>query len=409
MTDALGDPVRLAALRATGMLDSPPSEPFERLTRLAAEILETPLALVNLVDDQRQFSAACVAPASWPPEREAPLADSFCKWAVIERVPVVIPDARVDTRVRTSAMITGLNVVAYLGVPLLLSTGEALGTLCVAGFEPRRWTERDVRLLRDLAASVVTEIELRLDVLSRRQVERLKDEFVSIVAHELRTPLTSIRGSLGLLASGRMDPGSPQARRLLEIASQNSDRLVRLVNDMLDLNRIESGALDLEPRRVGAAEMVGAAVDAVRGLASEAGVQVETFTGPGVVAWADHDRIVQVLVNLVSNAIKFSSPPGRVEVHAEGRGGQVLFQVRDQGRGIPADKLDLIFERFRQVESGDARDKGGTGLGLAISRSIVLQHGGRIWVASELGRGSTFYFTLPAHARTPAPGEQVPA
>ena len=396
--DPLRDPARLAALNATALLDSAPEESFDRLTRIAAEFLDAPLGLVNLLDDQRQFAKSCFAPPGWPDDPNSPVEESYCRWTIVERQPVVIADARKDERVRDSVFLRDLNLVSYLGVPLILSNGHALGTLCVAGFEPREWTEREVKLLSDLAASVTTEVELRLDAAERRQIAKLKDEFVSIVAHELRTPLTSIRGSLGLLASGRLN-GTPQAQRMLEIAAQNSDRLVRLINDMLDLDRLQSGRLELKPARVEVARLVEQSMHAVEGAATGVQVTLESRIDPGLDVWADPDRVVQVLVNLLSNAAKFSPPGAVVEVVAENRGGQALFQVRDRGRGIPADKLDAVFERFRQVDSSDARDKGGTGLGLTICRSIVQQHGGRIWVASEWGKGSTFFFTLPREPR----------
>jgi signal transduction histidine kinase len=395
---ALRDPARLAVLAASGLVGTPAEEAFDRIARLAAGFLATPLALVNLVDDRKQYSKSCFASSGWPGEAEAPLADSFCRWAVVERGPVVVPDARLDDRVSSSRIVSELGVVSYLGIPLLLSSGVVLGTLCVAGFEPREWTEREVAVLGDLAASVVTEIELRLDLSARRQLERLKDELVSVVAHELRTPLTSIRGSLGLLASGSMDPASPQARRMVQIATQNSDRLVRLINDMLDLERFESGGMELDLRDAGAASLVEQAVGSVRHAASAAGVRLEYDVAPELTLQADPDRVVQVLVNLLANAVKFSPRDGVVQVLAERRGEEAAFQVRDHGRGIPPEMLDVVFDRFRQVDSSDAREKGGTGLGLPICRNIVQQHGGRIWAASAVGSGSTFFFTLPVAA-----------
>ena len=389
------DPARLAVLAASGLVGTPAEEAFDRLTRLAAEFLDTPLALVNVVDDHKQYSKSCYVPPDWPGDVEAPLADSYCKWVVVEREPVVIADTRLDERVSGSRMTTELGLASYMGIPLLLSSGAVLGSLCVAGFEPREWTARELSVLSDLAASAVTEIELRLDLSARRQLERLKDELVSVVAHELRTPLTSIRGSLGLLASGAMDPASPQARRMVQIAAQNSDRLVRLINDMLDLERFESGRLELDLGDVQAAPLVEEAADGVRHAASAAGVRVEWSVAPELALRADRDRVVQVLVNLLANAVKFSPRDGVVQVLAELRGEEAVFQVRDHGRGIPPEMLDVVFDRFRQVDSSDAREKGGTGLGLPICRSIVQQHGGRIWAASAVGSGSTFFFTLP--------------
>jgi|GEM_PF-1379648 len=247
------------------------------------------------------------------------------------------------------------------------------------------------------------------DVTEQREVERLKNEFVSVVSHELRTPLTSLRGSLGLLGSGKLS--GVQAQRMLDVAVQNTDRLVRLINDILDTERLESGAVVMEPRPVGSGELVAQAAEAIRGLADRAGVAL-VVEADDLVVNADPDRVMQVLVNLLSNAVKFSPPGSRVRVRAELRGDEVLFAVDDRGRGIPADKLEHIFERFRQVDSSDAREKGGSGLGLPIARTIVQQHGGRIWASSEPGAGSTFWFTLPTpgnRADEPIPAEGAEA
>jgi PAS domain S-box-containing protein len=240
------------------------------------------------------------------------------------------------------------------------------------------------------------------DVTERREVERMKDEFVSVVSHELRTPLTSIRGSLGLLAAGKLGEVPEKGRRMLEIAVQNTDRLVRLINDILDIERIESGRVTMELRPVDASELAHQSVEVMAAMAEKAGVRLYAWADRQPLE-ADPDRVLQVLTNLLSNAIKFSPPGGEVTLTTERGAGEAVFHVRDQGRGIPADRLESIFERFSQVDSSDARDKGGTGLGLAICRSIVQQHGGRIWVESEPGVGSTFTFTLPTPYTAPEP------
>jgi CheY-like chemotaxis protein len=232
------------------------------------------------------------------------------------------------------------------------------------------------------------------DITERRQIERMKDEFISVVSHELRTPLTSIHGSLGLLASGILTADSPQGQRMLQIAVDSTDRLVRLINDILDIERIESGRVKMEPVDCQVTDLMTEAINTVQALADKAGVTLSVTLLP-LQVWVDPDRIVQTLTNLLSNAIKFSPPESTVWVTVESQPNQVLFTVKDQGRGIPADKLHSIFERFQQVDSSDSRNHEGTGLGLAICRSIVQQHNGKIWVESVLGEGSTFFFTLP--------------
>jgi CheY-like chemotaxis protein/nitrogen-specific signal transduction histidine kinase len=232
------------------------------------------------------------------------------------------------------------------------------------------------------------------DVTDRKQIERMKDEFVSVVSHELRTPLTSIHGSLGMLTSGLLQPDSDQGKRLLQIATDSTERLVRLINDILDIERIESGKVKMERETCNLADLIQSAVNVMQPLAQKAKVNISVFS-LSVELWADPDRIVQTLTNLLSNAIKFSSPGETVWLESQQQQDEILLTVKDQGRGIPPDKLDSIFERFQQVDSSDSRNHDGTGLGLAICKSIVQQHGGRIWVESALGEGSTFYFTLP--------------
>jgi PAS domain S-box-containing protein len=245
------------------------------------------------------------------------------------------------------------------------------------------------------------------DVTERREVDRMKDEFISVVSHELRTPLTAIRGSLGLLASGKAGEVPERGQRMLEIAVQNTDRLIRLINDILDIERIESGKVAMEPRPVNAAELVQNAAEVMMPMADRAGVGVYVWAEP-VPLVADPDRLLQVLTNLISNAVKFSNPGSTVEVTVEPEGGDAVFRVTDHGRGIPADRLEAIFERFQQVDSSDSRQKGGTGLGLAICRTIVSQHGGRIWAESVLGEGSTLSFTLPLPVQEPVAVEPAP-
>jgi PAS domain S-box-containing protein len=232
------------------------------------------------------------------------------------------------------------------------------------------------------------------DVTQRREVDRMKSEFVSMVSHELRTPLTAIRGSLGLIGGGALGELTPSAAHMVDIALVSVERLNRLINQILDIERIESGMqpMDLATHRTNT--LVEAAVGQVQVIAEEAGVSVSVGRTEGLV-YADADRVVQTLLNLLGNAIKFAHPGGAVSVRTRSRGAFVEFAIRDDGRGIPEDKLDRIFSRFEQVDSSDAREKGGSGLGLSISRSIVERLGGRIWAVNNAGAGATFLFTLP--------------
>jgi signal transduction histidine kinase len=239
------------------------------------------------------------------------------------------------------------------------------------------------------------------DVTERAEAERRKSEFVSTVSHELRTPLTSIRGSLGLLDGGAAGPLPDKAASLVRLASSNVERLVRLVNDVLDLQKIDAGRMEYAITAQDPADVVGAAAEGIAGLAAAAHVDVVTRVGARAAVRGDRDRLLQVLTNLLSNAIKFSPADAAVVVSASDRtdaagAPMVRFAVEDRGPGIPPDKLALLFQRFRQLDGSDSRRHGGTGLGLAISKTIVEQHGGRVGVESEPGRRTVFWCDLPA-------------
>ena len=237
------------------------------------------------------------------------------------------------------------------------------------------------------------------DISQRYALDRLKDEFISTVSHELRTPLTSIRGALGLLTSGILGEVNEKAANLLRIALTNSDRLVRLINDILDLERIQSGREPLAFRPAQLADIVKQAIEDMQPMADAAGVKL-IHDPTRIEVTADPDRLLQVITNLLSNAVKFSPPNSPVSVMLRPGVTGVILSVIDHGRGIPADKLETIFGRFQQVDASDSRQKGGTGLGLAICRTIVLQHSGRIWAERNPVRGSTFRIFLPYN---PAP------
>jgi PAS domain S-box-containing protein len=232
------------------------------------------------------------------------------------------------------------------------------------------------------------------DITKAQMVEQMKDEFIAIVSHEIRTPLTGIRGALGLMATGALASQPARAKRILEIAVADTERLVRLVGDVLDLERLESGIDKLVRAHCRIDALIAQATEALQIAAEQAQVTLKLYP-VSFELWVDGDLIVQALINLISNAIKFSPPGGVVTVRSILRAEHILFRVEDQGTGIPADKLESIFGRFQQVNASDSRQKGGTGLGLAICRNIIQRHGGYIWAESTLGEESIFSFTLP--------------
>ncbi|TVQ09126.1 MAG: HAMP domain-containing protein [Leptolyngbya sp. DLM2.Bin27] len=314
-----------------------------------------------------------------------------------------------------------LETSMYENLPRALAEGRqrlvevALATGKIQRQEYELWWDGKV-FYEEARIIPVTQDEVLVvvrDISDRYKIDRLKDEFISIVSHELRTPLTAIRGGLGILAAGVLSDRPQKAQQMLHMALNNTERLIRLVNDILDLERLASGhsELVLEPYAID--ELIDQAVSGVEAIAEAAQVSLHIAPTHATVMVMP-DAIVQTLTNLLGNAIKFSDPGSKIWLTVavpalpspetpspEPDGGgeppplYLRVAVKDQGRGIPAHCLEVIFERFQQVDGSDSRRKGGSGLGLAICKRIVEQHGGEIWVESQLGLGSTFFFTLP--------------
>ena len=627
--DAVQDRERLAALRQTALLDGPAEAAFDRLTRLATTILSVPIALVSLVDEDREFFKSCIGlPEPWASRREVPLSHSFCQHAVASGEPLVIADARQHPLVRDNLAIPDLGVVAYAGIPLITSDGHVLGTLCAIDSQPRRWTEAEVAILGDLAASVMTEIELRTrtraadaaqervasilastadafftldtdwrftyvnrqaelvlqhrgeelvgqtiwqvfpdavgsifyaeyhravaeqisvtfdahyppldswvevraypsraglsvyvrdiaerrqaeaererllaqlqaaeahyrglfesaadailvadgegryldanpaagdllgysrdellqlrvadvvaaglewteaeyarflrdghwqgelevrrqdgtlvpvearattlelptgtlyrstlrDISERRALERLQHDFLALVTHELKSPLTSIRAYADL-----MERRAAYNARGIEAIRSQAQRLERLINDLLDVSQLQAGRLDLQCEPADLATLVDDAAAEARLLSEAHEIVVEQPAQP-LIGCYDRDRLMQIMDNVLVNAVKYSPPGSSVRVRVDDLGQAARVSVSDQGSGIPAEALPHVFDRFYRTPGAAASGVKGLGLGLYITRQLVEAHGGRIWVESSPGQGSAFIFTLP--------------
>jgi PAS domain S-box-containing protein len=259
-----------------------------------------------------------------------------------------------------------------------------------------RWIWSRAFPIKDEFGNVVRLCGIAHDITERKEVEKRVSEFYSTVSHELRTPLTSIRASLGLIEGGLAGPITQKTAQLTQIARSESDRLIRLINDILDIRKIEAGRLELKREEVLPAELVSITLDGVRAMATESGISLVSEVNVNYNIACDRDRVVQVLTNLMSNAIKFSPRGSTVFVAVEPTDHRVRFSVSDAGPGIPEDQRHRLFGLFQQLDSSDSRPKGGTGLGLAISKAIVEQHAGEIGVDSGGEQGSTFWFELPA-------------
>jgi PAS domain S-box-containing protein len=306
-----------------------------------------------------------------------------------------VPDAHkeeVTAKLRDAA----LNSTAWdLETPYYMSNGSEI------------WVRGQAQPRQDADGQTVWEGFL-IDITAQKQAEQMKNEFISTVSHELRTPLTSIRGSLGLITGGAAGELPPKAKTLLQIAQSNSERLVRLINDILDMERIESGRMPFHIQRYGLRNLIDQAVDANSGYFNEHGIGWTVKDNAlGAEALVDSDRFHQVMNNLLSNAIKFSPPGGEVSISLDPRAKGIRVSVSDRGPGIPEAFRTRIFGKFEQADSSDTKQKGGTGLGLSISKAIAERLGGALSFESQVGQGTTFYVDIPVAEQIELPAPLV--
>lgn len=399
-------PLDVAAVRTDGTL-------------FAAEITCAPLSadheggLIVLVRDLRQLSAAEVEYRRQRRRTEVILS------ALAEGVIGLDPDATVlyanlaaarMLRCRTDDLL-GRNVGEVLlrgmyppSQPVVCRLEEVLeGTGVTTNANNVIWRADGTSTLADLTLAPIMEGERLLgavvsmvDVSERHALKQRENEFVAVVSHELRTPLTSIKASLGLLKGQVIAPLPTGVLDIVDIAMSNTDRLARLVNDLLDAERLAAGAMPMDMAMTDVCEMLDAVVSNATPVAESAGVRLAIERPRDLRCEMDGSRITQAVANLVANAVKFSPPEGTVRVAVKRAGERLHILVQDWGRGIPPDKLERIFDRFGQAEVVGDIVLGGTGLGLPIARSIAEAHGGRLTVNSQLGKGSTFCIDLPA-------------
>jgi PAS domain S-box-containing protein len=248
--------------------------------------------------------------------------------------------------------------------------------------------------LFDAESCIIGRVYVFRDVSREKEIDRMKSEFIAVASHELRTPMTSIKGSVDLILSGLAGPVSADTQELLEISKKSVDRLIRMINEILDLSKIEAGQIKLDLVRADLTDSVERSIRGVRALADRNAIALRLVRPEELPqVEVDKDRIEQVVTNLLSNAIKFSPAQGEVRVELAAENGWVTCAVVDQGMGISQDDLPKVFGKFQQV--GDQR-KGGTGLGLAITQAFVNEHRGKIWAESQVGSGSRFIFALRA-------------
>lgn len=385
---------RIRLLHELNILDTLEEKAYDDLTYLAAKICDTPIALVSLVDSHRQWFKSHFGLDA----RETPRELAFCSHAILDDKTFIVEDSDKDERFFDNPLVTDKpHVKFYAGTPLVMSNKLRLGTLCVIGNSPRTITKDQRLALEALARQVVSQLELRLKVKELESLDEAKDEFISMVSHELRTPLTAIYGSLSLLSSNKLGQMNNEQHAMTENATRNSNRLLNIVNDILDNAKLEAGKLDIirEPHNIIA--ILEKAIELNKPYCEKCDCHI-------ILKYNDHDsnkiincdenRLLQVLTNLISNAAKASYNKGTVTVSLEIKDNCARIEVLNHGPGIPAEQQKFIFQKFKQIETSGNTKMPGTGLGLRISKQIVELHDGTIGFESVPNDYTKFYFTI---------------
>lgn len=402
---------RLARLSQLEILDTPPEESFDRLTRLAARLLDVPVTLVSLVDDRRQFfKSQHGLPEPHASLRETPLSHSFCQHVVTAAAPLVVSNARRHPQVCDNPAIPDLGVLAYLGVPLKTSDGVILGALCAIDVKPREWSPDDIGTLADLSRSVITELELRQEICRANdcslaamqslavaeEAARARSLCLGSISHDIRTPLNAIVGFAELLTTEPGDVGSSAT-----IIHDNGQRLLRLIDDLVDIASMDSVGARCERDDVGAVACVNEVVAMHRLTAESKRLAIHALHACPQAAQVHCDpaRLRQVLDRLIGLAIR-SSHAGSICVKTElvEPSHEIHFVVSDAGPGIAAAAIEHIFDPCLPADADARQQLGSVGMGLAVCRQLVEMMGGRIAIFSHIGQGTQVRFSLPMTA-----------
>jgi signal transduction histidine kinase len=393
---------RLAAIERLEILDSDPEATFDQVVAVVAAVLDVPMAAITLVDRERSWYKSELGFGISQMVR----ANQMCDLVIKQDGVYVIADAHQGETEIVQPMIE-FGIRFYIGTPLHSRDGVKIGTLCAADRDPREITERERRVLTALAGVVSDALELRLAALRmaradeelrqlNQQLEAAnenKSEFLASMSHELRTPLNGILGASELLTRGLFGAMNEKQQEYVQDIHDSGAHLLSLINDVLDLSRIEAGQIELDREALDVAHFMEGCASVVRGLATAKSVDLIIVPpAEGSLLHADERRMRQVACNLLSNAVKFAPPGSRVTFRGSLQDDRVVFAVEDEGPGIPAQYRDRIFDQFFRVAS----DEEGTGLGLPLARRLVELHDGAIWLDSAEGQGSRFYVSVPA-------------
>jgi len=392
----LRDPARLQTIRNTGLLDTPPEEAFDRLARLAAQLLDVPLTIFSLVTDDRQFFKADFGLASpFKETRTLPIDASLCRYT-LEGEPIISSNAVDDPFLRVHPSTGPWGIVALIVLPLIHPSGHVLGTFCCIQPTAREWTERDMTVMRELTESIMTEICLREQIAKLEAAQQVRETFVAALTHDMRTPLMNAKMSMELLRKGA--GGAESIELAASRVHRNIDRAERMIRDLLDASRIEARlGVGVQPD---ACDLRAVTAHTLEELSAVYPDRFRLQAEGDFALVADRDALQRVIENLASNAAKYGAPNTTIEVALERDEHGRTLRVTNQGTPIPESQLQSIFEPFQRADTGTRSGVKGWGLGLALVRGFVEAHGGTVSVTSTAAEGTSFTVWLPVRPPT---------
>lgn len=391
---------RIEALRRYQILDTPPDGNFDGVTALAAKLLKVPIALTTLVDTDRIWFKSHHGLDIEQIGRDPGL----CASAILDGVPYVVEDAKFDLRTLANPLVAGeFGLRFYAAVPLCTYDNHRLGTLCVIDKEPREFGPDEVEILTTLAAIVMDQMELRLAsrAIAEKNAELAelneeKDGFLATAAHDLRNPLNSITLMGELLKEQNVGPLNEPQVEMIAAVCESSEFMLKLVNDYLEFSSIGSGRVLLDKLLVDPALVIETCLKALQAIAARKSIRLTCELQAELPELSlDPARIRQALANLIDNAIKFTPPGGAVVVRAQLVADSLVIEVNDDGPGILAEEIGLLFKPFSATSTRPTGAEKSTGLGLSIAKRLTEAHGGSIGVRSTPGLGTTFFIRLP--------------
>jgi signal transduction histidine kinase len=392
---------RINALRRYHILDTPPDGAFDRITSLAARILNVPISIVSLVDTDRIWFKS----HHGLDVEEIDRVPGLCASAILNHIPYILNDALIDPRSLANPLVAGeLGFRFYVGIPLTTQDNYNLGVLSIIDFEPRIITEEELKTLNDLAQLVMDQMELRLASRNINELNKEKSNLLAVLSHEIRTPMNGIMGIASLLHSTELNG---EQKEYMEIIETSGESLLNMVDHILDYSKIEAGKMELHIQNFDIRSCVSQVLQLFAANILKKGILLKSEIAEEIpaVLKGDKYKIRQILINLVGNAVKFTNK-GEILVSVmlnpyekNGEFVNLALSVKDSGIGIQSDQVDRLFHSFTQVNAIASQVQyGGTGLGLSICKQLVELMNGRIWLEESTVSGSTFTFELKLYA-----------